>query len=179
MREPTENFASLLELINSRSKRDLVRLCKTLSIHQQDFVWLILATQHGEFHPYKYANHFQEFTPENLVPTEQEQAALAENGVGKFKTRGAQKFSNKIFQLFKERRLLAAHLLYTPDHKYWHLFYFDNRDHSDINNHWKHGPHLHYVSDLWPELTMEAAWKQVVSGQLGFSNKLHIRYISK
>jgi len=145
-------------------------------VYQQDLVGLILAAQHGALAPYKYANHFARVMPDHLHPTEAEGDAIAANGVGLFQSREARKFASKVFQLFREQRSLAAHLFYTSNRNYWHLFYFDNRDTSEEQNHWKHGPHIHYVSNLWPELTMESAWNQVVSGEINFSNKLHIRY---
>ena len=160
------------------SKRDLIRHCRMLTVYQQDLVGLILVAQHGELAPYKYANHFAREMPAHLHPNEVEGDAIAENGVGTFRSREARKFASKVFQLFREQRSLAAHLFYTQNRTYWHLFYFDNRDTEEEQNHWKHGAHIHYVSHLWPELSMEAAWSQVTSGELKFANKLHIRYRS-
>lgn len=176
MREPTEHLSSLIEILNFKSKKDLDRHCRNIVVYQQDLFWLILAAQHGVFHPYKYANHFERNVSQNIYPNELEQQAIRENGTGEFTTKLATKFSTKIFQMFREQRALAAHLFYTPDHRYWHLFYFDNRDTSDVKNHWKHGSHIHYVSDLWPEITMSTVWQQVTNGQLYFPNKMHIRY---
>lgn len=176
MRDPSPNFENLLEVLNFRTKRDLTRYSKNLVVYQQDLVVLILAARHGELAPYRYANHFEKFLPSNLFPNDEECQAITENGAGEFKTRGARKFASKIFQLAKEQRALAAHLLYTPNHQYWHLFYFDNRDKSTINNHWKHGAHIHYLSDLWPELSLAEVWRRVQKGEITFANKLHLRY---
>jgi hypothetical protein len=179
MRRPTSHFPALCEMLNFTSKRELTRHSKTPHVHQQDLVALILAAQHGSLIPYRYANHFERVLPEHLHPNDAEHAAIAANGVGPFKSRGARKFTSKLFQLFREQRTLAAHLFYTPDHRYWHLFYFDNRDTEKQRNHWKHGPHIHFVSDLWPELSFEVAWAQVLAGNLAFPNKLHLRYINR
>ncbi len=176
MRDPSPNFENLLEILNFRSKRDLSRYCKNLVVNHQDLVALILAAQHGELAPYRYANHFAKLTNKNLFPNDEEHQAVAENGPGEFKTIAARKFARKIFQIYKEQRTFAAHFLYTPNHRYWHLFYFDNRDTSTTRNHWKHGPHIHYVSDLWPELSLFRVWNQVESGEISFPNKLHIQY---
>lgn len=148
-------------------------------MYQQDLVGLIFAAQHGALSPYKYANHFERSLPRRLHPSPVEEDAVAMNGIGSFRSREAGKFASKVFQLFREQRSLAAHLFYTPNRKFWHLFYFDNRDTDEPKNHWKHGAHLHYVSDLWPELTMDSAWSQVLSGELSFASKLHIRYCSR
>lgn len=176
MREPSPQLPALLEVFNFRSKREVVRHCKTLVVSRTDFVALVLGAQRGALSPYKYANHFAETTPKHLLPKKEEHDAIAANGVGPLRTKQAQKFTRKIFQLFVEKRSLAAHLFYTDDAEYWHLFYFDSGDTSEHKNHWKHGSHIHYVSDLWTELSLSSAWAQVLSGELGFANKLHIRY---
>jgi hypothetical protein len=176
MRDPTPEFFLLLEMLNIKSKRELIRHSKRMVVHQQDLVALILSARDGVLSPYRYANHFAGTVAENLHPSLAEREAIASNGIGEFKTRAARKFTSKIFQIFKERRTLAAHLLYTPNQNYWHLFYFDNRDIQEAKNHWKQGTHIHYVSDLWPDLSLDDVWEQVNSGKVAFANKLHLRY---
>lgn len=176
MREPTEQLPSLLKLLNLQSKQEVTRHCANLIVYAQDLTALILAAQQGVLFPYRYANHFSEKVAHHLNPTEAEHMAIQQNGVGKFKTREARKFTSKIFQLFHERRMLAAHLLYTTNHNYWHLLYFDNRDTQESNNHWKHGPHIHYISDLWSTLSLHEAWSQITSGHMSFPSKIHIKY---
>jgi hypothetical protein len=179
VREPTDHFPSLLELFNFRSKSEAMRHCAGLVVHRQDLVALILGAQHGALAPYRYANHFADNVPPHLLPSEAEHLAIQQNEVGKFQTHGARKFVSKIFQLFRARRVLAAHLFYTPNHRYWHLFYFDNRDTTkESKNHWKYGSHIHYISDLWSTVSMEQAWAQVKSGHVAFSSKAHLRYAS-
>ncbi|MBI5658174.1 MAG: hypothetical protein HZC43_01195 [Nitrosomonadales bacterium] len=155
-----------------------MRHCAGLVVHRQDLVALILVAQHGALAPYRYANHFADTVAPHLQPTEAEYSAIAENGVGEFRTYGARKFTSKIFQLFRERRVLAAHLFYMPNYRYWHLFYFDNRDTEESKNHWKHGVHIHYISDLWPKLSLHEAWAQVKSGHVAFPSKVYLRYAS-
>ena len=117
MREPTEHLPSLLELFNFRSKNEVTRHCAGLVVHRQDLVALILSAQHGALAPYRYANHFADTVPRHLLPSEAEHTAIQQNGLGEFKTRGARKFVSKMFQLFRERRVLAAHLFYTPNYR--------------------------------------------------------------
>lgn len=179
MEETNGTLNLLLEILNFGSKRDLVRHCKRVTIYQHDFVVLILGAQAGSFHPYKYANHYAEVVPEHLVPKEVERRTVETNGVGPFKTVEAKKFTKKLFQLFRERRVLAAHLLYTPDYRYWHIFHFDNRDRATHGNHWKFGAHIHYVCDLWTDLTMLQAWERITNGRASSSSDLHIRYSKK
>jgi hypothetical protein len=126
--------------------------------------------------PYQYANYFSDTVPKHLIPNEIERTALAANEIGEFRTLEARRFATKIFQMHKERRVLAAHLFYTQDHRYWHIFYFDNRDRAKRNNHWKLGSHIHYSGDLWTEISMDDAWRGITGGSIGISKRLHIRY---
>jgi hypothetical protein len=143
------DFKGLLELFNIKRKRDLDRYCKDLKIYDTDFVELILTGRAGGMTPYLYKAHFMDKVPEHLLPSREEEEALGGSTVGPLEGK-AKKFTTKIHQIFQDRRYLAAHLFYTPSHTYWHLFYFDHRDHSGRNNHWKHGPHLHFLNFLWP-----------------------------
>ena len=176
MREPTQHFPALLELLNLKSKQEVKRHCADLTVHGQDLAAFILCAQHGTMHPYCYTNHFSDKLAPHLQPSETERSAFKDNGVGKFRSREAKKFVSKMFQLIHERRMLSAHLLYTPNSEYWHLFYFDNRDTEEKNNHWKKGPHIHYVSDLWSGLSLAEAWSQVTTGHASFPNKIHLRF---
>ena len=178
MRETTVNLKDLLQIFNCKSKGELKKHARNTVVYQQDMVAFVLAAQQGALYPYLYANHFARKVPDHLMPNEKEQEAISKNGIGNFKTLAAQKFARKVFQMPVEQRSRAAHLFYTSDHKYWNLFYFDNRDRSKYTNHWKHGGHIHFVSDLWSRLSMEEAWKKVKSGELSFQNKLHLRYVS-
>jgi hypothetical protein len=176
MRDPTPELPKLLEIFNLETKRQLERHCSKLTLHQTDLVALILGAQHGALSPYRYANYFDRHLPVHLFPNEDEQKALAQNGVGPYKTKSASKFASKLFQLHKEQRALAAHLFYTPDHRYWYLFYFDNRDTSTRLNHWRHGPHVHLIASIWPGLELFEVWKKVKEGNFSFPNKIHLRY---
>jgi hypothetical protein len=176
MRDPTPEFPKLLELFNIDAKRELEQHCARLTVHQTDLVALILGAQHGALHPYRYANFFDRRLPGHLIPNKEEREAVASNGVGPFKTKAASKFARKLFQLPKQQRALAAHLFYTPNYKYWYLFYFDNRDISVHSNHWKYGSHIHLVCSLWPQLSLSEVWKKATKGNLQFSNKIHIRF---
>jgi hypothetical protein len=42
-------------------------------------------------------------------------------------------------------------------------------------NHWEHGPHLHYVSSAWINLDAEAVYQQVTNGKCRFP-AVHIRW---
>ena len=175
MNGPTEDFRFLVELLNIDTKKKLTKFSKSIVVRQDDFVAFILGAQHGIFAPYKYANEFRRDVPQHLYPKNEEHAAIRTNGVGPYRTKEAKKFARKIFQMPKNLKTLAAHLLYTPDHKYWHLFYFSHRDREESGNHWRAGSHIHFVSYLWGGLPLEEAWTQVQSGKITMK-ALHIQY---
>jgi len=168
----------LIRLFNIETKRELEKYCREIVVHGSDLVALILGGQAGVLDPYKYACHFDQKVGPHLNPSTEEFSALDQNGVGPLKGK-AKKAVSKVFQMFRERRCLAAHLFYTPSHAYWYLFYFDQRDTASQRNHWVHGSHIHLITSHWPNLTLEDAWQQVLSGKLNFTNKIHLRYLKR
>jgi hypothetical protein len=170
------NIEDILNLMNKTKKRDAITFCKKLTINSTDFANLILVAIAGILDPYKYANHFNDRIPGHLIPSDEERTAMGSNGIGPLRGKAKQAIS-KFSQMFIDRRYLAAHLFYTLNYKYWHLFYFDQRDNEDHNNHWKEGPHIHYVSDLWTQFKMPDIWNRVLSGDTKFGSTPHIRYL--
>lgn len=167
-----------IELFNIKKKRDLIKYCKDLTIYQSDFVSFILLCKSG-MADYNYVSSFRDKVPEHLILTGEDHKALSSNGVGPLNKR-AKKTVNKMFQFFEERCYSIAHLFYSDSLIYWYLFYFDNRDLSDIKNHWKKGQHIHLINDLWFEnMRADEVWEKYLSGNLGVSSRIHIRYSTK
>src|ERR1700731_5320633 len=125
----------LVHLMNMVSKRELEKYCRTFILKSDDFALSILVAQQGGFAPYKYAS-FREWVPDHLELSDNNLGAISLNGVGPM-GEDAQKTMTKISQIFRQRRQLAAHLLYTEDFRFWFLFYFDQRDRETQKNHWK------------------------------------------
>jgi len=174
----TVSLEGLIQLFNIESKRNLEKYCQNFMVHQSDFVALILGARAGTLEPYRYACHFDQRTPSHLRATDEELSALSQNGVVPLISK-AKKAVSKTFQLFEERWCFAAHLFYTPCYSYWYLFYFDQRDQAEEKNHWHHGAHIHLISSHWPNLKLEDVWRRVRDGQMNFTNKIHLRYLSK
>jgi hypothetical protein len=166
----------LIRLFDIETKRELEKYCREIFVHESDLVALILAGKAGVLDPYRYACHFDQKVGPHLNPSAEEISALNQNGVGPLK-RKSKKAVSKVFQMLQERRCLAAHLFYTPSQTYWYLVYFDQRDTATKRNHWAHGSHIHLLTSHWPNLTLEAAWQQVLSGKLKVANKIHLRYL--
>ncbi len=129
----------------------------------------------GGFEPYGYTRCFRQWSPDHLALQERDFKAIASNGLGPFKP-AMKKVFNKISQTFADRRLLCAHLLYTLDHEYWFLFYFDQRDTESPNRQWKHGPHIHLISHHWSGLRLDQVWWKIQEGKANFPKKIHLRY---
>ena len=165
----------IVGLLNSETKRDLEKYCRSFVLKSQDFNMMIRVAMIDGFEPYKYASCFRQWSPDHLALKDRDLKAFSESGIGPF-TPAARKTANKIFQMFEDRRMLAAHLLYTLDHDYWFLFYFDQRDTASPNRHWKHGPHIHLISYHWPGLRLNDVWREIQEGRANFANKIHLRY---
>jgi hypothetical protein len=170
-----KNLKALLELLNLDSKAEVERHCRGLVVHGDDFAGLVLTAQVGGLGNYLYASHFDERVPDQLNPKPSEREAAGRAKVGLLEGE-AKTFFSKIDQIFKQRRLFAAHLLYTASHKYWHLLYFDQRDTADDDNHWKEGSHIHYANDRFHRDPLNDIWARVKKGETTFLKPVHIRY---
>jgi hypothetical protein len=83
----------------------------------------------------------------------------------------------KIGQIFKDRRYLVGHIFYIPDLSEWHFFQFDQRDlEHERGNHWKEGPHVHFLNWLWPNYDAKTLWENFSSGKAKLTDSLHVRY---
>lgn len=170
-----ESLEKLLGLFNLSKKREVVRYCQNLIITSEDFAKVLLASRITGLGPYKYACYFADITPDHLHPRDEELAALGLNGVGPLRG-SALKAVRKVDQIYRDRRLLSMHLFYVPSQKYWHLFYFDQRDYLNHKNHWKHGPHIHYSQDLFTRDPLLQIWERAISEKPIFPPSIHVRY---
>jgi len=167
---------NLVELLNIEKKREVKKYCRDFVVRSEDLFHLILAGNASSLKPYKYKSHFSEMVPSHLNPTDYDLSALASNGVGPM-SHEANKTATKIGQIFKDRRLFAAHLLYMPDGRYWHLFYFDQRDIDKYENHWNAGgPHIHYSRESFCRKSLAEMWSQVCLPIPKLPSSIHIRY---
>jgi hypothetical protein len=121
-----KDIAALTRIFYFERKTDLARYCKGARIFKSDFAAFVIACESGAL-PWHHRIHYQDYAPQHLQPTKEEQAALTTSGVGPLKGKAA-KMVSKIHQLFEERRYLVGHIFFTPTLKQWHFFYFDQRD---------------------------------------------------
>ena len=161
----------LQELLAIEKKSELKKFCKKITITQDDLIRLIF---NSSTIGYLHARKHHEFVPKHLLPKGNELGALGHTPAGKILKADAKKCVNKISQIFKERRQLSAHVFYN-DTK-WHIFYFDLDDTDERSNHWKHGPHIHFVNYLWPNLDINNLCGLFDKVESSATGKLHIRY---
>lgn len=166
--------AHLVELFKQTQKKDAVRLAKNMTITGTELSSLILNCDsigflHSPFH--------LDIIPEHLYPTEAEEKAFKENGVGAFKTQEAKKFVRKLSAMLDQRKMVHGHL-FENQHE-WHLLYFTPDDAMATQRgkvpHWVGGNHIHYTSHLWG-LDREVIWSSLQNPPYIIKNE-HIKYV--
>jgi hypothetical protein len=159
----------LQELLSISKKNQLRKFAKQIKITRRDFatlVWNAAAIGYG--HEIK-SREFRPTDPSllgdwNFDHTED----------GKL-TPEAIRTVKKIKQIFYQRRMLTAHIFFNRAR--WHIFYFDQRDMDTLGwNHWKCGPHIHFVNDLWPSYDPQDLWNTLDAAETNIGGCLHIRY---
>lgn len=157
--------AELAVLLAATKKSEAQSISKNLTIGENHLFRLINnCSQLG----YTCRSRFPQFVPEHLEITDEDRKHIR---LGTLR-----KFSRKVISLFESRKNIHVHLLQRK--REWHCFYFNYSD-IDVNgeNHWVNGPHLHYVSHLWPKLDIERVWEAFDKRRTWFSGSLHIRFI--
>ena len=166
----TDDIDSLLAIFTISTLRGLKKHCRGAIISESELANFIMWCKSDG--PFLHSAHHRQFVPEHLTLSDSDLAALAANGVGRFKP-AAQKVANKVQATFDERRLLSGHLFWSA--QTWHFFYFDNHDRDRYKNHWVGSPHIHVINHLWPNQSAEAVWEQFCNGNPIMRGALHIR----
>jgi hypothetical protein len=168
------DIPGLMKLFNFPTKSELEKHARTLTVHISDFVQLVDCCEFAG-KPFEHHRFHRDHMPEHLATTKDERNSLFSSKVGTTLTGKALKAVNKVNQLFKERRYISAHMFIAPDGK-WHCIYFDQRDINRDDQHWQHGPHIHFVNHLWPHLTAQGVWDELHSAKPKLRDALHIRW---
>jgi hypothetical protein len=168
----------LLKLFEFDKKKELERYCRTITISKRDFAHLVLTCEMTGA-PFLHKIFYHDFVPDHLEPSEAEHKALAENGVGPLGPVAA-KAIQKMSQMFEERRYLVGHVFYIPDLSRWHFFCFDQRDLEEHKpNHWKEGPHVHFLNWLWPKKDAQSVWSEFIKDHDKPGSSIHLRFIKE
>jgi hypothetical protein len=153
-------------------KSELIKYCKTLRIETKDFAMLVHNCHKIGYH---HAIKRKDFTPSHLHPADNEVKGMASSKSGEPLSSDAEKFIRKVSQIFKQRRILVAHIFFSQAK--WHIFYFDQRDLEDFEkNHWGKGSHVHFVNYLWPGYDPSDLWALFDKADGTVGGNIHIRH---
>jgi hypothetical protein len=169
------NLEGLLKIFTFNKKKELERHCRSLVVSGSDFVSLILSCEERA-EPFIHQISYRDIVPRHLEPSESELKALADNGLGELGPEAA-KAVRKMGQMFEDRRYLVGHIFFSPNLSEWHFFCFDQRDLEDQRpNHWKEGPHVHFINWLWPGQEAKSVWSNFVGEYQRPGNAIHLRF---
>ncbi len=171
-----DSLEQLIYLLTLPDKKSVEKYCRELIVAHQDLGQFLLGARMGAVSPYHYACHFDDRVPEHLVPNEADSGGLARAFLDR-QARRAQKVARKFSQIFQDRRMFCAHLLYTPSKAHWHLFYFDQRDMTPYGNHWRNGAHIHYSRECYVNRSLDEMWADVCGSPPKVPASEHVRYV--
>lgn len=159
-------------MLEFKKKSHLKRYCDALTIWSSDFAALILNC-HRHRYLHQMTEHIKE--PRHLHPRPSEWWPVGKYKPGDPLEPGDQQILTRLNQLLRDRRLMTAHLFTSAQR--WHVFYFDQRDLAPRGeNHWEHGPHVHFANGLWPHLSLAGVREQLDDPRGGIGGTFHVRF---
>ncbi|MEX2144406.1 MAG: hypothetical protein WD740_07410 [Anaerolineales bacterium] len=151
-------------LVHAKSKQEVEHVLANSTLTEND---LFLMIHNSRQLGYSCRSKYSTFVPDHLRITDSDLQAIKG---GQF-----EKMPRKIFSVLKERKVVNVHLFESNAH--WHCFFFTYRDIDEASeNHWRGGPHLHYVSDGWPRLDPDRLWESFDKRRERASSGMHIKF---
>lgn len=166
---------NLKQLMAATSKREATRLASAMTLTQSGLA--TLAYNHDQIGCTYRVKHLQS-APPHVIPSEAEILAVFNSRVGNRLGPDALKTIRKADALQRERRCVSAHMFENVDG--WHLFYLSYEDGFELPwkvNHWKHGPHVHYSSNLFTQRSRDEIWAALDKRKFTIPGE-HIRFDS-
>lgn len=161
-------------LFDAENKKDLIRIADKMMVSGDDIARMVFNHAAAGF---THTRKHKWFHPEDLLHTKEEFEAFSEiEQVGPITDKRALKFLKKTQEMLAKRKYISAHLLEKGDE--WHIFYFDFNDRyaPQGQNHYQHGPHVHYISHLWGKQTdKNLIWQELENRQTKIAS-IHIQY---
>lgn len=164
----------ILRIVTATNKNELGKFCKNTVITQDAFSEFIRVCQ-AKVLPWNHLISYRDFLPKHLEFTSKDSSKVPDLSIGPPKKEQV-KTMIKWYQLLRDRRYLVGHMFYSPDHRKWQFFYFDNRDLNQHDNHYKRGPHVHLINYLWPEHTPTTIWEKFTDGNPNMKGAMHIQF---
>ncbi len=163
----------IVMLLGFKKKKDVLGWIKKMVITKTCLTSLILNCGKKGF---THRRMHKEFIPENINTSldENEISFVNKNGEAIFNKQ--QKVISQLTNRFDSRKFFTAHMF--EKEGCWHIFYFD---HNDMYlpkelNHYKEGPHIHYISNLWgSRINKEDLWRQLENRNITI-NSAHVQY---
>ncbi len=157
--------AGIRQLLEASKKSKAGTIARDLTVTEFD-LFLLLKNQ-GQM-GFEHRSKFPDYVPDHLAITDLDTLGIREGRL--------RKVSKKLNSLFIQRRHIHVHLLERDSE--WHCIYFSYEDAESVaENHWKHGPHFHYVSHLWPNLAKEQIWRSFDKRKTEIPGNLHVRFV--
>ena len=165
----------LLGLFTVRRKRDLVRHARSVVIRTGDFVKVVEWCHLGLLR-FNHGAHYHHNVPEHLVPSEADLDVLAGRPPSRGRTPTFRKTMRKVGQFMHESGWTAGHMFCTPELDQWHFFVFGKTHEDDRRNHWREGPHAHFINWLWPHMDPRKVWYSFADEGKWPSSAIHVRH---
>jgi hypothetical protein len=163
----------LKQVFETEKKSDLEKLARHTVVKQIDLVAFIHNCKSLGF---RHEIKRKEFVPESVILGKKEFEALKQNGVGPM-SKEAQKVVSKTQALFEQRKVNIGHLFFKENE--WHCLYFSYKDMSPRDNHWKHGPHMHYTNSRIMDWSRRKMGYALDERDLTGIRNIHIRFEDK
>lgn len=173
----TPGLQSLFDRVNAPD-REVRRLCAEMVVTSGEVNAYISLGWCKQLAPYECRVHAIDYKPKDFHFTPKNLALIKALRGGKVSRQEKSKFAIKLKGLFAHRTCLRACMLSGPDLPTWHLLYFTQRDQAGSDNHWKEGPHVHYVRGRRDgRVTADQVWERICSTPPDPPSGEHIRCI--
>lgn len=160
----------LKHLFDATTKREAEKLAREMVLTQEDFSRLVFNahTQLG----YHHRLAVREFQPEHHAAMfEDVVEGLDAASAGTASRELEAVVSRKTDALFRERKRLMLHTFKRGAK--WHAFFFDF---NDMSGHGKIGPHVHYLSHRWADVTFDAVVAALEVRHQSLPRGVHVRF---
>ncbi len=155
--------STLTHLLNISKKTEAEKYTKTIILEEFEVFLLMHNCQQMGF---SHRSTFPEYKPDHL--------RISKSDIDNLMKHHFQSFNKKIIPLMRERRKIHAHLL--EKDLEWHCFYFSyNEIELAKTNHFKYGPHIHYVNHLWT-YDKDETWHRFGTRFTKIKDAAHIRF---
>lgn len=151
-------------LFSAKSMREVKRLSASLKLTENDLFLMIHNSRQLGF---SCRSKNSSFVPDHLQITDSDWQSFKEGRV--------EQMPRKFFNLLRERKVINVHLFESGSQ--WHCFFFTYSDIDEVSeNHWEGGPHIHYVSHIWPRLNRNTLWESLNRRRERASSGVHIKF---